>query len=122
MRTDQYAATLRSAAADVDTDVDLLFDSLTSPRRRFVLVRLQNASQALGLTELAEEIACWELDTPCADVSEDTLEAIVVSLHHVHLPKLTDAGLVAYDREHSTVDTTDGGEELASLECLPRVS
>lgn len=121
MRTDTHAATLRSAANDADADVDRLFDALTSPRRRFVLARLQDASKPMALADLADDIARWELDASAVDVSDDSREAIYVSLHHVHLPKLVEAVLVYYDRDDATVETTDTGEKLASLESLPLV-
>lgn len=121
MRTDQHAPTLQSAAADIAVDVDLLFDALTSPRRRYVLAHLQQAESALALSDLATDVAHWELDSETASVPEDTRKAIYVSLHHVHLPKLADAGLLTYDQETETVDTTAAGQELTTLDCLPHV-
>jgi len=120
MHTDQQAATLQSAADEVDLDVDLLFEALTSPRRRFVLARLQQAGSPLGLSDLADDVACWELDceTP---VPNDTKQGIYVSLHHIHLPKLSDAGLIRYDQDTSTVETTEAGENFAGHDCLPRI-
>lgn len=121
MHTDKQARTLQSAAAEVDVDVDRLYDVLTSPRRRFLLAHLQEAGSPQELDALADAVAHWELDSETATVPEDTHKAITVSLHHVHLPKMVEAGLLTYDHDSATVDTTSDGDQLASLECLPLV-
>ena len=48
------------------------------------------------------------------EVPADRVEAIGTTLHHNHLPKLADAGLVAYDAEAKTVSPA-GVEELSSF-------
>ncbi|RRJ33659.1 DUF7344 domain-containing protein [Halocatena pleomorpha] len=81
---------------------DLVFDLLSSPRRRFVLHYLRSESDSLALTALADEVAAWEYETPVEELSDQERKRAYVSLYQTHIPKLADAGIVEYD--------TDSGE------------
>lgn len=70
------------------------FELASSPRRRLVAAVLSDRVEPLTLDELVAEIARTE-GTSSASAGDD----IRVELHHCHLPKLADAGLVRYDRE-----------------------
>jgi len=78
-------------------------------RRRVTLDCLTNRSAAVPLRELAEDVA----DRSAAvDADDDgAVERIAVSLHHVHLPKIADAGIVDYDPEANRVDPDRGGAD-----------
>ncbi len=81
---------------------DLVFDLLSSPRRRFVLHYLRSESDTIALTALADEVAAWEYETPVEELSDQERKRAYVSLYQTHIPKLADAGIVEYD--------TDSGE------------
>jgi DNA-binding transcriptional ArsR family regulator len=66
---------------------DTAFDVLRAPRRRYALHYLHEHTGSVTITELSEWVARHE---PDADA-----ERVEVSLHHSHLPKLEDAGLVS---------------------------
>lgn len=86
------------------TALDVL---LSADRRRHVVSLLTTAERTLPLDELAEAVAVLErgdVDEPGAD----DLDSVRISLHHVHLPRLDDAGVVDYDPDERTV-------EIASL-------
>ncbi|PSP78036.1 hypothetical protein BRC81_08230 [Halobacteriales archaeon QS_1_68_20] len=75
----------------LDAEVaDDAFDCLASSRRRHVLAVLRDRG-TVDRDELARAVADREADS--------TADAVAVSLYHVHLPKLADAGLVDVDDE-----------------------
>jgi len=78
-----------------------LLDALAHGRRRTVCETLAGADQKfLPLDELSERVVARHHDG--ADGSVDP-QAVRVELHHVHLPKLDEAGLLEYDHEINTV-------------------
>jgi len=88
---------------------DTLGVLLGDPRRERVASLLTSADEgALPLGDLARAIAALERGE-AGPLPEAAVESTRVSLHHVHLPKLEDAGLVDYDAEDGYV----------SLERLP---
>jgi len=90
------------------TGTDDLFDILANANRRFVLAHLSQRETPPSLGPLAAALA--------ADSDDLSHEDARIALHHVHLPKLEEAGLVEYD---DTVELTD--EADASLELVDRL-
>ena len=82
--------------------LDELFSVLSNRRRRRVLYSLVDGEESV--------VECSQLVRRLADgpatigASDDSSEAAVArDLHHVHLPRLEDAGIVEYDRRQGTV-------------------
>lgn len=80
----------QTALAD-ESGTDELLKVLAANRRRRVIRALLDADGTVSLTELADEVARERAD---ADGVPTDPERVEISLHHVHLPKLADAGLV----------------------------
>lgn len=78
----------------MDSRDEELIQLLTDATNRAVLTVLTDASHGLSVTEIAEQL-----------VSEDegNIEQRVISLHHIYLPQLDDAGLIKYDRDENIV-------------------
>lgn len=74
------------------------FRVLADFRRRHVLDVLEDADEPCGLDGLATAIEAREVRTADAD-------DVRITLHHVHLPMLDDAGLVEYDPATGTVES-----------------
>lgn len=74
---------------------DLSAGGLADERRREILALLGAEPGPLSRSQLARAIATGEDSQSARDVS--------IALHHKHLPKLEDSGLVAYDTEAETV-------------------
>lgn len=91
-------------------DVSAAFDLLRDARRRGVLYTLKRNGRT-SVEELAERIAAWQSD----EGDETDPESVEVSLVHAHLPKLADAGVVEYDREHGAVELAEDGDDLDPL-------
>lgn len=75
--------------------VDSLFDALSDRRRRSVVrCLMRRTDRAVDLETLDARL--------CRDASADPGD-FEVPLRHVHLPKLDDVGIVAYDEDDGTV-------------------
>lgn len=79
---------------------DVVADALADPRRRVLLAYLDECEFPVPREELAEQIAAAEGG---ADVSTERRREIEIGLHHAHLPRLDDAGIVEYDRRSDMV-------------------
>lgn len=90
-----------------DTDdassLDERLEALSHRRRRHVLQCLEEERTPLTLAELANEVTKRDREATQSGISAEETEKIRVSLYHLHLPKLGDADLVAYDREEDSV-------------------
>lgn len=86
--------------------LDRLFEVLTEHRRRYVLYYLDGADDpVITVAELADQLCTWERDWD--DRTEQPRskhrENMRINLHHVHLPKLADVGLIDYDARSQTL-------------------
>lgn len=77
--------------------------ALDDETRRRVVRCLHGEAGAVTARELVDRIAT----ATTADPESDAMESLRNRLHHVHLPKLVDCGLVDWDREAGTVSATD---------------
>lgn len=93
----------RQLLASDEDDADAVLRGLADDRRLRVLDVLAGCDRGLTREELAERLAREDPDA--------TVESVRLSLYHVHLPTLVDAGLV----QPSPVDVTPGpgGDEPA---------
>lgn len=84
------------------TPVDSLSDLLADPHRRAALTCLAGRRAPVGLHALAGQI----LESTGSDPDEMSavdVERLAIALHHNHLPRLADGGLVEYDVDRRTV-------------------
>lgn len=93
--------TYRSA---VDTAV---FETLRDRRRRLALAVLGNRVYGVSETDLAAGMVARRADKPLLEVTEAEHGPVLASLHHQHLPRLAEVGLVEHDRESGTVRARD---------------
>ena len=73
--------------------VEERYTLLADPHRQRVIECLDRSSDELGIETLADRIA---------DRTDDR-DRILLSLHHNHLPRLDDHGIIEYDHETKTV-------------------
>ena len=98
-----------TACAESPVDDDA-FAVLASERRRILLRRLRAVDGHASVRDLARAVTASERDADPETVSEEAIERVSVTLHHVHLPKLADAGYLRYDEAaKSVVPTGDVG-------------
>lgn len=78
---------------------------LAVARRQLALDVLAETTSAVDLETLASEIAVREVGRD--DVAGATIDDVVADLHHVHLPKLADFGLLSYDPATRWIDPNE---------------
>lgn len=98
-------AAVRGPAFEDDSSTDP-FDVLADERRRAALSVLADRDGAVELSELARDVVDLTEDE-VAGPSPDAVDRMRVALHHQHLPKIADAGLIAYDIDRKAVYPTD---------------
>lgn len=79
--------------------VSTVFDVLADERRRHVLYYLiEHAGGEAGVADVAAHLRSVESSAPSADP-----ETIRTELHHRHLPRMEEAGLVDYDAPEAKI-------------------
>lgn len=106
---------LDSLAATDTVSHDDLFEAIADSRRRIALSTIASAGTPIELRTLARSVVREESDSADADVPEDTLQDVAISLYHTHLPKLANLGLIEFDARERVVESAADGIEL-----LPR--
>ncbi|WP_436909265.1 DUF7344 domain-containing protein [Halosimplex marinum] len=92
----------------------LVYDALADERRRLVVRLLDDADAALTVEELAERMVEREGGGSGDPGNEADIARLRTSLYHVHVPKLSDAGVVRFSPEQRRVRLT----ESVSLDTL----
>ena len=112
--------------------LDTVFELLAERRRRFVLYCLAEAGEnrVLTLDDVVDQVTEWEREWNAdrGSDSPDRRERVRIDLHHDHIPRLADAGLVDYDARTGTIRNWDApsldrwvpaeSEELPHLRAL----
>lgn len=83
--------------------VDEAFALLSSRRRRLAIDVMRTHDEELTLPDLAERVAERETGRSLPDISPERVSRTYLSLYHDHLPRLLDAGVLAYDQERDLV-------------------
>jgi hypothetical protein len=94
-------------------DMETTFDLLSSSVRRAIITTLRE-SNSVTRERLTAILADSEAND---DGSVDARRRIRIALHHNHLPKLAEAGLITYDDE--SVTATAELEQIAQVVPLP---
>ncbi|MBV0926255.1 hypothetical protein KTS45_18775 [Halomicroarcula limicola] len=79
------------------------YEILSSDRRRTTLKVLTEQTTPVELEALAAAVATRENDTDTA--TEERIKQVAVTLHHLHLPKMDDFGVVEYDANTNRVES-----------------
>ncbi|MFC7140637.1 hypothetical protein ACFQMA_12485 [Halosimplex aquaticum] len=108
MGRSHYDALEPGTDAPSTAETDELFAVLSNANRRFVLSHLAEREHSPALDPLAAAMAEWSDDLDREDAR--------IALHHVHLPKLEDAGFVEYG---DTIELTDHAPD--SLDIVERL-
>lgn len=91
---------------------DVVFELLSSPRRRYILYYLRQSDEPVELTFLAEQVAAWENETSVEEITEQERKRVYVSLYQTHVPRLDEAGVVEYDKDSGMVGLASQAREI----------
>src|SRR6056297_3159469 len=89
---------------------------LSNQRRRHAIRVVRAHGEPITLPDVADEVAVRECDRPLPEIDPETVSEIYISLYHDHLPRLVDAGLLAYDQERDLVRPTFGRDTVVGDE------
>lgn len=87
-----------SESPPTDAKRSALFAVLAHSRRRRILALLLE-HRSLTVADVADELAAAEADAPLSETAPQTVTDVYVTLHHVHVPKLVDSGLIEHDED-----------------------
>lgn len=90
-----------------DSSLDTVFGLLTNQRRRYALAYITDHPQPIALADVAKAIAVWENDVPVTEIPTKEIQAISISLHHHHLPRLADANVITFDKESNQIRASE---------------
>ncbi|WP_312908271.1 DUF7344 domain-containing protein [Natronosalvus caseinilyticus] len=96
-----------------DTSVDGVLELLSHHRRRAILDLLLTHDRPLTLTDIRNEVVEKEQGTEITEIPSKQVQQVHISLHHVHIPKLEEKGVINYDSSRNLVEPT---EEIGQLE------
>jgi hypothetical protein len=91
---------------------DVVFDVLSSTRRRYVLHHLRRTGGTTNLKELSTTVASWEYDTPPEEVSSKQRTRVYTALRQSHLPKMDREDIVDFDPNSGDVTITSEATDL----------
>ena len=94
------------------------FSILADSVRRYVLYYLDEQETPVSFDRLATRVAAWHTDSDPDAVDDATLTEMRTALYHVHLPKLTEADCIAWDRDTHTIRRGSTFDEHALLRRL----
>lgn len=86
----------------VELTEDDHYELLAAEQRRLALDILTEQSSSIELRELATAVAERENGRDPGRV--ESVEYIRTQLHHVHLPKMADLGVIAYDSDTRQIE------------------
>lgn len=82
-------------------DADAAFDILADSERRAMLTCLEATADGTATTTELIDCICRRQEDEASDVP--ARDRVALHVHHNHLPKLADAGVVEHDRRTETV-------------------
>ena len=88
-----------------------IFDLLSNRRRRYAIHYCKQVGEPVTLSDLAEQVAAWELDKEVAELNSTERKRVYTALQQTHLPALERAGVIEF--ENHTIELTP---EAAALE------
>ncbi|WP_255150157.1 helix-turn-helix domain-containing protein [Halorarius halobius] len=103
--TDVLSDPAVTADGGTDRSLDRMFDALSHPYRRRILLLVSEHNP-----RDEDEFSVEDLAT-----EDDDLELLTTELYHAHLPKLAEAGYIEWDEDMRTIRRGPNFDEIAPL-------
>jgi len=96
--------------ADVDVDLNELFEVLGNDRRRRVLryITSPGTDEVVTLRKLAGHIAALENEIPEDQLGSQQRKRVYIALYQCHLPRMDDAGVLEFEKTPGIARQTPG--------------
>jgi hypothetical protein len=105
-------------SAEDRLDETVVYEILSSERRRHTIDYLRASDKDVEVNDIAEYIA--EKETGESPPPKDSRKTVYVSLHQTHLPKMDDLDIVNYDTDTKNVTLSDSFRDVAVyMEVVP---
>lgn len=102
-----------------DWSVNEVYSCLAHQRSRYTLHHLLQAEFMMPQDVLAERVSEQEFGRDSCRITSEEQKRVEISLYHVHLPRLEDAGLIDYDRCSGFAALPPRTEQLLEqLDCI----
>lgn len=99
----------------------VVFETLSSHRRRYTLHYLKQVDEPVTIRDLSEQIAAWENRIDRRAVTPKQRKRVYTALHQTHLPMMDRVGAVVYDKDRGTVTITEDLQAFdIYLDVVPR--
>jgi len=95
-------------------ELDTVLDVCEHKHRRIVLAALADEQESVSITDLTDAIVEHNHHTSPSEAADETITRIRAGLHHVHLPRLAEAGFLEYNPERQVVEPTSQVEREGS--------
>ncbi|WP_435177944.1 DUF7344 domain-containing protein [Halorussus sp. AFM4] len=94
--------------------LDRSLRALSNQNRRYLLYHLDEHGDA-ELDELSRQLVARESDCSLSSISEEDSKRIQAKLHHEHLPRLQDYGIIDYDERQGDIRLTHSSSVFTML-------
>lgn len=91
---------------------EVVFDVLSSERRRRVLQYLLDVKDRTTLRDLSRVLAAWENDIRVSEITGQQRKRVYTALKQFHLPKMDRVGVIDYDDDRGTITLAEAAQNL----------
>ncbi|SDD92854.1 hypothetical protein [Natrinema hispanicum] len=98
--------------AEPSTEITDAFTILADTRRRYALYHLTRQDAPVSFDNLVTQVAAKETDTEPDAVDNESFNAVASAMHHVHLPMLSERGVVTYEANPGEIKLVDDPSSL----------
>ena len=114
LETNGHCSSWEDEETASDPALDALFDALGHRHRRLVLAHLREEPRA-SIGALARHVVSEERGTPPEAAPPPDRRGVTIALHHAHLPKLEDVGLIEYGGDGGDVTRSKRSDHVDAL-------